>query len=252
MEKSNEELALRHQFDEAMRQALADPKRAVIARVALQMIIEGKTEGEIRAGLGSNRQAPKRDLAEERRAAVQKLFFDLSFNITVPKPTASNHDFARWEESAEPRKALFYRPPESEVSYEAFMGAVGQGGHWTVADEKARAKIGWESAAEGYWFLMEVASDCPRLKTSWNALNIAIRLPCLEEYAIAHWLCRMNLDDLDIRTACWLRTVFGSGMLSVDGARNKITVIVREDEGQLSKSYGGEGGRAVETIANAA
>ena len=47
------------------------------------------------------------------------------------------------------------------MTYATWMSAHGQGKHWTVANEADRAKVGWEDAAQGYWFTAEVAGACP-------------------------------------------------------------------------------------------
>lgn len=65
------ELALRRQFEEAQRHALGDPVKAAIARINLQVIIDGTSEAEVLAKTGEKNHKPKVDLAEERRAALE-------------------------------------------------------------------------------------------------------------------------------------------------------------------------------------
>jgi hypothetical protein len=125
-------------------------------------------------------QAPGQalDLAETQRQWFENWYHKLGFNLTVvPKPAVSNYEFARRRKLGQ---ELFYRPATSQVSYEQFMNAVGQGKDWTVTDQAERAKIVWEPTATGYWFWTEVAADCPRLRTTWNSLNQAVRLLSLE------------------------------------------------------------------------
>lgn len=243
------ELALRRQFDEAQRHALADPAKARIARIALQAIIDGTSEAEVRAKTGEKDHKPKVNLAEERRAAVEDSFRKRGHAISVPKPAASNTTIKRWKRQG---RELFYCPSSVELTYEAFMSSHGQANHWTVAGAGDRAKIGWETASAGYWFLVEVAPVCPRVRTSWNDLTASIRLLCLEEYAIAYWTHRdLTGKRIDAGTWCWLRTRFGQGALRAFDDVGGVWVF-RHDPDLLSIPYDFVGGRAVEVVKNAA
>lgn len=243
------ELALRRQFDEAKRHALADPAKAAIARIALQAIIDGTSEAEVRAKTGEKYHKPKVDLAEERRVAVEANFRKRGFEISVPKPDVSNTTLKRWLREG---RELFYRPTTTLVSYDAWMTAHGQANHWTVANQADRAKVGWENAAEGYWFTAEIAPACPRLNTSWNDLTVAVKLLSLEEYAIVYWTHRdLTGKRVDISTWCWLRTRFGLGVLDASGPVGGVGV-GRRGPGILSIPCDVEGGRAVEVVKNAA
>jgi len=241
--EGTEELALRRQADEALAHALGDPAKALIARVAYQMIVNGQTEAQVRALVGKKVHAPKRDRAEEIRAKVEANYRRLGhLAVTVPKPSASNRNFADWERS---NLGLFYRPADSELTYEAWMTSHGQGKHWTVTDESARKGIGWEPRAIGYWFLAEIAPACPLLNTCRNDLMKAVRLLSLEEYAILYWTHR-DLTGLriDVSTWCWLRTRFGSGALDADGCAGGIGVS-RDGASYLAVPYVVGGGRCV-------
>lgn len=248
--------ALRRQSDEALAQALADPTKAAIARVAWQMIIEGKTEVEILAEIGEKDHLPRVDLAEQRRAVVDENFRKRGFRIVVPKPNVSNTTYKRWRREG---RELFYRPATAEVGYEAWMVAHGQGAHWTVAEEAERLKVGWEPCAVGYWFTAEVAPRCERLKTAWNVLAASVRLLSVEEYTIVWWTHRDLIGErFDFGTWCWLRTRFGQGgALFANDARSvhhqdgEVNVL-RNRAGHLSVPYESGGGRATELVANAA
>lgn len=242
------ELALRRQFDEAQRQALASPVKAALARIALQSIIDGITTEEVRVKIGEKDHKPKVDLAEERRAAIEDCFHKRGHIISVPKPAASNTAIKQWKRKG---RELFYRPASVELSYEAFMSARGQFDHWTVVNFNDHFDIGWQDATAGYWFLVEMALACPRLNTSWNDLSESIKLLCLEEYAIAYWT-HHDLTGLwiDTATTCWLRTRFNQGALSVV-SRNAGVGVNRFNSEHLASHFRDDGGRAVEVIKNA-
>jgi len=245
----DQELALRHLCDKVIERARAGTITFDAARDGLVAVAEGRAFDAPIPQRGEKNHPPKRDLAEERRLDVERWYRSHGFEITVPEPDASNRDFARWEDE---EKVLFYRPPTSEVSYEAILIAMGQGGHWTVTDENDRAKIGWKPAKKGYWFLMEAASVCPRSRTCWNDLGKAIRLPCLEEYAIACWMCRELLGVLmDVGIWCFLRTRFGPRVLFANLFFGELGV-GKIDANDLSSTFASGGGRAVEVIPNAA
>ena len=239
------ELALRRQAEEALAQVLADPAKAAIARIAYQMIVEGKTEAEVRASIGKKKHTPKVDLAEERRAQIEANFRKRGFEISVPKPSVSNTTLKRWRREG---RELFYRPATALVSYETWMTSCGQANHWTVGNQADRAKVAWEPAAVGYWFVAEIASICPRVKTSWNDLTGSIRLLCLEEYAIVYWTHR-DLTGLriDISTWCWLRTRFGQSALRANDCDGGVDGD-GDDASDLSVPCDSEGGRAVEVV----
>ncbi len=243
------ELALRRQFDEAQRHALADPAKAAIARTVLQAIIDGTSEAEVRAKAGEKDHRPKVDLAEERRVAIEANFRARGFTIAVPRPGVSNTTLKRWRREG---RELFYRPSTVEMTYEGWMIAHGQSNHWTVANADDRAKIGWEIAQAGYWFTVEIAPRCPRINTSWNDLTAAVKLLSLEEYAIVYWTHRDLIGEhIDVSTWCWLRTRFGRGALDACDLGGVVRVF-RCDAASLSIPFGNEGGRAVEVVKNAA
>ena len=244
-----DELALRRQFEEAQRHALRDPIKAAIACIALQSIIDGTSEVEVRSRIGKKDHKPKIDLAEERHAAIEANFRVRGFGISVPKPDVSNTTYKRWRREG---RELFYRPATAQMAYAMWMTSRGQGKHWIMANQANRAKVGWEDAAQGYWFTVEVAEACPRLNTSWNGLMVATKLLSLEEYVIAYWVHRdLTGVRLDVSTWCWLRTRYGLSALIASDCDGEVHVLglVAAD---LSLPFGLAGGRAVEVVKNAA
>lgn len=212
----------------------------------LQSLITGTPAQELAKARGRREQPKKVDLAEERRAAIEANFRACGFEISVPKPNVSNTALKRWRREG---RELFYRPATALVSYEAWMTAHGQAKHWTVADEADRAKVGWESTAEGYWFTAEIAPACPRLDTSWNDLTAAaVKLLIFEEYVIVYWTHRdLTGGRLDISTWCWLRTRYGLSALVADDCGGGVSVR-RSVVGVLAIPDGSVGGRAVEVV----
>lgn len=187
----------------------------------------------------------KSDSVDSRREWIENWYRKLGFNISVPSPKVSRDEYLGKKAND---KELFYRPATTEVSYEAFMSAVGQSGHWTVTSEADRAKVGWEPAAKGYWQWAEVSQDCPRLKETWHNLMPVIRLLALEEYVImwhAHKAATGQM--LDLRTFSWLRTRCGQGALGADGYGGGVRVDWLGASG-LSVPFGLGGGRAAEVV----
>lgn len=187
------------------------------------------------------------DLATARRYWFQNWYRELGLTVSVPFPPVSDEEFNRRKELGQ---ALFYRPPTSEVSYEAFMSAVGQGEHWTVADESDRKKIVREPTEKGYWFWAEVGENCPRLGTSWNTLvgEQKLNLLSLEEYVIVWWAQKADIITmLDISTWSWLRTRFGRGALDAREYCGRVDVR-RWNARRLACSYGNAGGRLAEVV----
>lgn len=196
-------------------------------------------------------QRPKRDLAEEQRAWFEDWYRKHRLWIPVPKPAVSNREFNR---KARQGKVLCYRPATNEVSYEAFMNAVGQGDNWTVKDEGERVKIGWEPTEQGYWFWAEAQKDCLRLETCWNDLSASIKLLALEEYVIlwhAH-KAKTGGEMLDVHTWCWLRTCSERSALLADESDECVNVSRYDGSEHLALHDGLEGGRVSEVIKNAA
>jgi len=209
---AEQELTVRHLCDTLITRLVAGTVPFDVARDGLVRLVEYRKPGQPIPKRGDRKHAPKRDRAEELRAKVEANYRRLGhLAVTVPKPSASNRNFADWERS---NLELNYRPADSELTYEAWMTSHGQANHWTVTNETERAKIGWEPRAIGYWFLADVSPACPKLNTSRDDLMKAIRLLSLEEYAILYWTHR-DLTGLriDVSTWCWLRTRFGSGAL---------------------------------------
>lgn len=250
------ELRLRRQLE---REVLP---RVVVNRAAfdrLRAVCQEISEG---AAPGTAPGTKKRDLAEVYRAWFEAWYRSLGFTVTVRKPNVTNREFAR---RAKKHQELRYEPAASEVPYEAFMIAVGQGDHWTVTDEGERAKIGWEPAATGYWYWADAQDDCPRLSTTWNDLSAQIRLLSLEEH-VKHWhatnagallnvlSARRNLGEvgakekgrmLDRSTWCWLRTRFGPSALLASEVGGRVNV-GRNSAVDLSIPNGNAGGRALD------
>lgn len=245
--------ALRRQSDEALTHALADPAKAAIARVAWQMIIDGKSEEEVRGSIGKKRHSPKVDLAEQRRVAVETNFRTHGHAVSVPKPDASNTDIKRWRrEGCE----LFYRPATAELRYGAWMHSVGQGEHFTVAEEanRGKTKVGWEDAAAGYWFVVRIAQACANWEgKSWTELMTSFRSLSLEEYAIVFWMHYDLTGECfnSGRFRCILRTRYGLGAFQVHewGIDRGMKVEPIPDP---SFRYMSMGGRDMKMLANAA
>lgn len=219
----------------------------LLTYVSLRKVFQEISEGRVvKEEVGK----PKRDLAEKRRQYFEDWYRKLGFTtITVPTPGVSNREFAR---RAKLGQQLFFRPATKDVSYEAFMKAVGQGDHWTVTDQTERVKIAWEPTETGYWFWAEVQESCPRLRTCWDNLSKEVNLLCLEEYVIVwHSYEAETGERLDSHTWTWLRTRFGRGTLRADEYSGRVNVSRCGDPGYLAISCGDEGGRAAEVVKNA-
>lgn len=239
----DEELALVRQLREAERLGRSRD-RYVRVMAGLKAITEP-----------SGPQVKVHDVAKDRRAELERAFHNagLLVGTTVPMPIVdgkpiSNHEFERRGLLATPQ-ALFVQPPQSLWTPEAHMTAFGQASHWTVVDEAARAKITWEPVDYWRWFWFEVSADCPRLETSWNDLNAAIRLASLEEYELA-WHLHKTITGkmLDRRTWCWLRTRFArSGALRAGGYSGEVGVD-GHSAGLLASAFSDEGGRTAEVV----
>ena len=178
--------------------------------------------------------------AEARRKAVASL---RGMPSSIPRPWMTDEEY---DKARDDGMELFFRPADSELTYEAWMTSHGQAGHWTVTDEAARKQVAWEPCAIGYWFLAEIAPACPRTKTSWNDLTSpasGIRLLSLEEYAIVYWTHRdFTGERINDSTWCWLRTRYGSGALCASDYDGEIRVL-RCDASDLAVPYDNGGGR---------
>lgn len=243
-----QELTIRHLCDSLVRRVLDGAIPFDATRDGLVALAEDRPVADAPKA-GDKKHAPKRDRAEERRAAVEANYRRLGHKaVTVPRPSASNRNLASWERS---NLGLFYRPADSELTYEAWMTSHGQSKYWTVTDEAARKEIGWEPCAIGYWFLAEIAPACSKLNTSWNDLTSpksGIRLLSLEEYVFVY-LTHRDLTGLriDVSAWCWLRTRFGLGALRANCRGGKIHVD-GYGASSLAVPYGNAGGRAVEVV----
>lgn len=187
------------------------------------------------------------DLAIARRDWFEKWYRKLGFDLSIPTPHIPDEEFTK---RAKQHQALFYRPPTSAVSYEAFMKATGQGKHWTVVDddEIPRATITWEPTDTGYWFWVEISEDCPRLNISWKDLTTVFHLSSLEEYVIMWWAMKIKqrkILDNDMR--CWLRTRFGHSALRTEAGDGMVSVRIFS-HAHLSFPYAVAGGRVVEVV----
>lgn len=188
------------------------------------------------------------DLATVRRYWFQNWYRKLGFNLSLPFPPISDEESNRRKELGQ---ALFYRPPTSEVSYEALMKAVGQDEHWTITDNDGSQKITREPTEQGYWFWAEIAQGCPRLGTPWNTLvgEQKLNLLSLEEYVIVWWAMRVETNIFfDANTWSWLRTPCGHGALGASGYHGGVSVGGSWDAGDLADSYDHEGGRVAEVV----
>ncbi len=198
------------------------------------------------------RSVPRVTRAQKRRDRMAKWYKGLGFEIDVPVPAVSNGKYKKKEMEG---KRLFYRPATSEMSYDAFMCAVGQSDHWTVTHED-RNRIKWEAAEQGYWFWAEVQNDCPRNNTSWNDLSGSIRLLCLEEYVIVwHAHKAQTKILLDHNTWTWLRTRYQYSEVVLSalyafGCLGWVSVN-RAHPVHLSRAFDGAGGRSAEVIKSA-
>lgn len=238
-----QELEIRRMCDTLKDRALTGPVDWGRAKPIVQFLIEGGTID----GVAPNAQpgTKKRDLAEDHRKRFEDWYRSLGFAIIVPRPNFSNRAIAKRRANGQD---LVFRPATKDVSYEAFMTLNGQGNHWTVTNAAARAKIGWEPTAVGYWFWADVQDDCPRLGTSWNDLSVQTKLLSLEEDVIVwHATKAMSNRILDVRTWCWLRTRFGPGALRADGFDGCVGVD-RISAERLSVSYDCGGGRAADVV----
>ena len=191
----------------------------------------------------------KRDESEKRRFAMENFYHSIGILLPVPKPDISNREFDRRRKADQ---ELFWRFATTDVSYKVFMTACGQAGHWTVTDEAERAKIGWETVIEGYWYWAEVAPSCPRTGTSWNDLmtdTTTFSLLFLEEYVIT-WYVSKQVDGfmLDLSSNCLLRTRYNTtGALEAFGCDGEVFVLPHDAE-LLAGSFGCGGGRAAEMV----
>ncbi|MFH1430489.1 MAG: hypothetical protein ABIG71_03125 [Candidatus Uhrbacteria bacterium] len=171
--------------------------------------------------------------------------------LFIPKPNVSNREFARRRKQGQD---LFWRFATDDLSYESFMRAVGQEDHWTVTDEKERAKIEWEPTDHGYWFWAEVQDNCPRLGISHNDLSKQITLLSLEEYVIVwHAFKQEHNGTIDVRMWCWLRTryrfgFFDVGALDASGYYGRVDVN-GDHAADLAPPYSDGGGRLAERLA---
>ncbi|MBI4281434.1 hypothetical protein HY625_01295 [Candidatus Uhrbacteria bacterium] len=220
------------------------PERYDVVRARVQAIMQPKGAEKVR------------DLAEERRLEIEAFYKSLGFTITIPKLAQSNgqlNDLRKANQEPE------YRPSDAEVPYDAFMVAVGQGNHWTVAEYRKykageTSTIGWEPCTHGYWFIADVAPQCPRTGTSWNSLTADTKIPLLslEEYVITWHERKSKGVTLDIQTWCWLRTRWNkTGALRARGCGGRVRVCGHDAE-VLARSWSGYGGRAAEMAKPAA
>jgi len=243
---AEQELTVRHLCDTIIQRLVAGIVPFDATRDGLVALAEDRPTAEAPKA-GNKVHAPKRFRAEELRATVEANYRARGHSVTVPKLAASNRQLDSWAKAG---LAPFYRAPDSEVTYAAWMTSHGQAGHWTLVHDD-REQIVWEPCLIGYWFLAEVAPACKRLKTSWNDLTApasGIRLLSLEEYAIVYWTHR-NLTGLriDVSTWCWLRTRYGLGALSAYEHDGGI-IVHWLDASHLAVPYDDDGGRAVEVV----
>ncbi|MBI4142291.1 hypothetical protein HY480_00270 [Candidatus Uhrbacteria bacterium] len=242
-EQDRRELVIRRMCGELQERALAGSVDWGRAKPIVQGLIEGASlDG---TAIVSSPGTKKRDLAEVRRAWFEIWYRGLGFAITVPKPNATNREFAR---RAKRHQKLMYEPATADGPYEAFMRAVGRGNHWTVTNEAERAKIGWEPTATGFWHWVDAQDACPRLGTSWNDLTAKLRLLSLEEHVkFWHAVKAETGRMLDRSTWTWLRTRFGRGALRAIEYDGQVRV-GRYSAEYLSVPCGSEGGRAADVV----
>ncbi len=134
----------------------------------------------------------------------------LGFDVVVPVPHIKDEEFIRRHKM---HQALFYRPPTTQVSFKAFMIAVGRSQDWANKNYGGDDVL-WEPTELGYWFWADVAPNVPHRGDSWINLTFQFKLLSLEEYVIVWWAQKScGKGDLDKRTACWLRTRRGKEIL---------------------------------------
>ena len=181
-------------------------------------------------------------------AAIEANFARAGSGSRFPKPDVSNTTYKRWRREG---RELFYRPATAQMTYATWMSAHGQGKHWTVANEADRAKVGWEDAAQGYWFTAEVAGRLPPAQHELERPHgrgeaplpggVCHRVPDAPRphgRASRHQHLVLGCARA---TACALRA----------GAFAGEVLVGRIAAGDLSVPLGSVGGRAVEVIKNA-
>ncbi|MFH1430172.1 MAG: hypothetical protein ABIG71_01445 [Candidatus Uhrbacteria bacterium] len=241
-EDARRELGIRRMCDTLKERALSQNIEWANAQPVVQALIEGRevcVEGV--AESHSVTSKPKRSSTQERQQQLIAFYRAKGFRVAaygntcedvegdeecsnededpnhpllfIPKPNVSNREFVRRRKQ---NQDLFWRFATDDISYEDFMRDVGQEKHWTVMDEKERAKIEWEPTEHGYWFWAEVHDNCPRLKTSHNDLSKQITLLSLEECVIVwHAFKHEHNRMIDAHTWCWLRTGYRFGSSDV-------------------------------------
>ncbi|MBI2099506.1 hypothetical protein HYT45_03825 [Candidatus Uhrbacteria bacterium] len=191
-------------------------------------------------------------LAIARRNWFMNWYRELGFSLQIPVPPVPDEEYKSRKEQGQD---LFYRPPTSEVSYEALMKAVGQGKCWTVVNGSDRKKIKWEPTQTGYWFWAEVSQDCPRLGTSWHGLTRTkeqgldlLSLLSLEEYALVWWAHKAATNAiLDTGNWSWLRTRFRDSALHASDCYGRVCVD-GWDAISIAYPYVNMGGRSAEVV----
>ncbi|MFH2136602.1 MAG: hypothetical protein ABII19_03170 [Patescibacteria group bacterium] len=253
-----EALAIRRQWEnEILPRAEGDRQTFDLLRGVFQRVSEKRLDDVSVKAVADK----KRDPADDERVWWERWFNDLGFaRIAVPKPAASNRDFARWRKS---QVGLIYVPAATRAFYERFMVVVGQV-NWTVAHEDRESIVWDDSPSGGYWLKVDLASNCPGLGMSWDALQVQarllaplqVRLLSLAEYVIAWYATKARFNRaLDLQTSCWTRTRCKvsndrSTVLHLHwhGGEMKVMGIAPEE---LEHPLDRTGGRAAEVVLNA-
>lgn len=180
--------------------------------------------------------------AEKCRSAFERWYTVLGLPITVPLPMINDEEYHRFKED----QTLIYRPASSEVSYEAFMRAVGQDNHWTLDDDYEDGKIARSIVDHGYWFWADVSSEAPRCGQSREMIFAdlsggARKLMLLEEYAIVWWTAKTSQTGviLDHDTYTHLTNQYGDGHLLGHGTDGGIKIITTHNPNHAAKNTGG-------------
>lgn len=237
----------RKRVKDKAKQAALDRRLAEVRRIGL---FEDQYDG-VMAGLAvlvqPHGQVKLHDKAGARAAWFRQWYHRLGFtSVVVPVPSVSNKEIERRAGLPIPQK-LYFRITD----YRVFMRAVGQGNHWTVTDDAARAKIEWAPALEGVgeWFWADVPQDCPRLRTSRNDLMAQVTLLWLEQYVVVWHAEKAETGVmLDRNTWTWLRNVYdGSGALDASEYSGAVRV-PRLAASILAHAFEYRGGRVAEVL----
>lgn len=183
------------------------------------------------------------------RDVFERCYFKLGFEIRASLPIVNDEEYLCLIKN---NQALIYRPASSEVSYEAFMKAVGQGDHWTLNNDYEPENIEWSVVDRGYWFWADVSPDAPRCGQSRESIFVDLsggsrKLMTLEEYAIVWWTAKTSQKGVvfDQHTYTYLMNLCGNGSLLGHGTDEGIKIIRIH---QREKGAQHTGGRTIQIV----